>query len=167
MNKVGWEEPSAFRRAMDTKQYGKPPLWPRAVGMLVVMGLMVAGPAMRGRPVGGSWLLTLGLGAGLAAMVAFGIPFITSRGPKLIIFSDKGVNRNGWQGTRMRIEFWPWDRISHFTLETRNLAGRSYQVISLHSAAGGSEPFALNGKVSLQQIETLIMAHGKELRRVS
>jgi hypothetical protein len=157
-----WREPGAFKRAV--QQAGGADRKALGPALLVVGLVLVLRAISPQRENSLSWplMVLVALGAGLAV---YGLWWFTAWTPSEILVSEKGINRNGYTGGRLQVEFWSWDRIASASLERLHVGQQSFPALVLHGANGGVlGSIGLSASVSEAAIRDALRRHGKDVR---
>lgn len=166
MKNISWEEPAAFKRAFNRKHYGKPKSWLPPLLLFGFAGVLILFAWLHNNLVANSWSISVLVAFAIGAVPSYFLPFVSSHSPRIIIFSEKGINRNGWEGGAMRLEYWSWDKIARVSLGNLTLEDKTYPVVTAHFHNNSAMPFALSRKVSVHDLEQLILFNQKQLVRL-
>lgn len=169
MSQILWHEPRAYRRAVYYDNERVRPLDSArfALGAFaILLGLrFIAGlrPSPDAHPL--AWGPMVGLAAGVALFVAYGLPLLLSFiGPSIVVISDKGVNNNRFFGVGWRIQFWAWDRIGLIGVGSEALADQLFRVVVLLDPDGAFlARLALADNVTPGDLERFAAEHGVEV----
>jgi hypothetical protein len=159
-----WKEPASFKRALARQHGATPNPWYPLPFLLGIVAVCLVGAAFHNKPAMGSWPLTVALATGAGFLVAYGVPFLASRDPNLVVISERGVGRRVMRGVGFLMECWPWERVAYCSLESTTLEGRSYSVLVVHSESEDLALFALGPNVDVQTLEAAIAVNGRRLR---
>ncbi len=161
MNKVKWQEPAAFRKAYIREH--SPPRSPWGQ-LLFALGIGAVGivPLLQGRePMVANWPTTFGVLLLVGVMIAYGIPWLSSRNSTLVGLGEHGLGWNEMQGAGVRMVRWPWEYIEACSLERQTVGGTEWPVLVIESCEGEAMVFALDPKVAPEAIAEVVQAHGK------
>ena len=164
MAKVRWKEPASFKRALARQESGRPNHW---YPLLLAVGITVVGlgaTVYHNNPVGESWPLTVAATAGVGMLLAYGVPFLASRDPNLVVISERGVGWRVMHGGVISLECWTWERIAYCSMASMTLEGQAYPVLVLHSGDEEQAFFALSPDVEAGAITAAIRDNGGEFR---
>ena len=159
-----WKEPASFKRVLARQHGTKSNPWYPLLFMFGFVVVCLGGMAFHNKPAMGSWPLSVVLVTVSGFLIAFGVPFLASLGPNLVVISERGVGRRVMQGGSFLLECWPWERVAYCSLESMILEGRFYSVLVVHSQEAEFALFALSPKVDVQAVGSAIAANGRELR---
>jgi hypothetical protein len=98
-----------------------------------IAGLFVLMSFRRPPAVGWPVLFAISAGCGVVSFVA---GWLSSYAPSEVLFSEKGINRNGARGFGIHLEFWKWDSIVSCSLGITRLGARDFPVLRLHTHGG-------------------------------
>lgn len=174
MKHIQWQEPVSFRNAINRHYYPRKlkllPLFYIAVGLTILLLLI---PFIKGRPVNGSWLLSILIafvgGFSWLAMVLLiiGINYLSSR---IIAITPQGFFIKELHGRSMGFATWGWGSISFCSIERMELDGHPYLALIAHLSDDrklylGLQDLNRPRNIPLEQIESAILNYGKEVRR--
>ena len=164
MPKLRWKEPSSFKRALDRQSPGGRNHWYPLLLATGITAVGLGGTVYHNNPVGDSWPLTVAATAGVGVLLAYGVPFLASRDPNLVVISERGVGWRVLHGGVVALECWTWDRIAYCSMASMTLEGRAYPILVLHSPDEEQAFFALGPDVTVGAIAAAIHDYGGELR---
>ena len=95
------------------------------------------------------------------------MPWFTSLFPSEVIVSPKGVNRNGFRGVFISIQFWPWDEIARCSVGTLELNGRSFNVLLLANAQGEQSAIGFGASAPVEELDAFLQSQNKRLDRLA
>jgi hypothetical protein len=171
---IQWQEPVSFRNAINRLYYPRKlnflPLFSIAFGLTALLILI---PIIKGRPVNGSWPLSLliAFAVGFAwfatVLLIMAISYLSSR---IIAITPQGFFIKEWHGKAIGFATWGWGNISFCTIERMELDGHPYIALIAHLSDNrklylGLEDLNRPRNVPLDQIESAIQQYGKEVRR--
>ncbi len=159
-----WKEPASFKRAVARQHGMRPNRWYPILFALGIAVVFLGGTAYHNKPAMGSWPLTVALATGVGGLVAYGVPFLASRDPNLVVISERGVGRRVMGGGSVSLECWPWECIAYCSLESMTLEGRSYSVLVVHSEKEEVALFALDSGTDVKDVVGAIAVYGREVR---
>jgi hypothetical protein len=163
MRNVRWQEPAAFKRATA-------PSLPWQVGLIVafaVAALVLIARAVIPAPNAPGWPLMILIAVGSGLAIGLFMPWFTSLFPSEVIVSPKGVNRNGFRGMFLRIQFWPWEQIARCSVGKLDLNGQSFEVLFLEDAQGGRSAIGFGAKVPVEELDAFLQNQNKRLDRLA
>ena len=154
-----WMEPARVRRAE----------WAAAIAKerIVIAGVsfvaLLVFRAISANPNSPSWLISIAIA--VAGAVIFGVfmPWFMGLFPSQILISAKGINRNAprmWgQFGIFAIEFWQWEDLRRYSMESSELSGRAYRTITLVGDRGRLATIGLDANTSEADLVSLMQQH--------
>src|SRR5262249_2595889 len=128
------------------------------VAIPVLRAITPQGPHPYSWPV----VILVALGAGV---FAYALHWVTSFLRSEIVFSEKGINRRGFQNGMVQLQFWSWERIAHVRFATAIVNKQEFPVLALHDAGDSViERFCLSPTVPEAQLRDELKRYGKEVR---
>jgi hypothetical protein len=154
-----WLEPAPVRRAEWATAVAKERFIIAGVSFVAMLVLR----AISANPNSPSWPAAVGIALAAAVVFGFFMPWFMSLFPGQILFSVKGINRNAprmWgQFGIFAIEFWRWDDIRRYSVESRELGRRTFRTITLFGDRGRLTAIGLDTKVSEADLAAVMQQH--------
>ena len=135
--------------------------------MLGICVLGFGGVAFHQNPVGGSWPLTAAVIIGTGFLLAYGLPFIAMMNPNIVFVGERGIGRQSNMASVVRLECWPWQDIARCALGTREIEGRMFRILSIHLSDAEQIEFALDDRVDVTELESVLAARGCDLQQTA
>jgi hypothetical protein len=162
--RLQWTEPAAYKRERHRKAAaGRPPDYVPWLIALGLTALMIGASVYRREPyVAGSWPLTVLLAIAIPFGLMLFLRWTTSAFGDTVILSEKGINRNGFEGAAAVVRFWPWDRIARCTIHTVEAEGKPLRLLFAHTGADRSgHGFAIAPAMDPEAVVRTVEANGK------
>jgi hypothetical protein len=155
-----WLEPAAVRRAQWAAGVAKERIIIAGVSFVAMLVLR----AVSANPNSPGWPAAVAIALAAAAVFGFFMPWFMSLFPGQILVSVKGINRNAprmWgQFGIFAIEFWRWDDIRRYALESRELGRHTFRTITLFGDRGRLTTIGLDRKVSEADLAAVMQERG-------
>ena len=124
--------------------------------MILVLRAVVHAPNAPGWPV----MVLIAFGCGF--VLAVGWPTLASMFPSEIIVSQKGINRNGIDGTSFVIEFFPWEEIGRFRFDEIQTRQAVFKVLVIENQQGQEiAMIGMSERAPISELEYYFEQQGK------
>jgi len=163
MDKMQWEEPAAFKRAM-ARRDGTGPNYLKSCGMgALLCAVTLAAIAYHGNLIADSWLISILVCFSFIPVVGFLISMIGQISTNKIIVSGNGITRSVAQGSGLTMMTWLWENVVCGHIGVVVLEGHTFPALLLEMDAGEEVAIGITSKTDLKLLRDLFQANGKEL----
>jgi hypothetical protein len=164
---LAWNEPGAYKRAAFWAARRDRPFDP--VPWLIALGIsaaLIGSAVYRNKPfLADSWPATIAMSVLEPPAFLLVIVWISLRGGDVVIVSENWINRNGTQGAKMVVRYWPWERVTSCELGPVEVDSQRFDALTAHFDDGTRESFALSPKVTPDAAEAAVRANRIAVRR--